>query len=333
MRLDKQLTVCAIIPTKNRPEDLELTLHTLLTQSVVPQELIIVDQSADDESRRRVYRLLDRNPDAGIKLKYIRDSQISGAAAARNRAMSVAAADIWLFLDDDVCLESNFIEELLSAYRSYPDAIGVSGIVTNYPRPPIVFDLWSRIFVRGPFHDDRQPVYWNAEKLRMSEPVRVSRMGGGLMSFRSDAIRVSRFDENLSGVSDGEDVDFCARLPEGSLLIIVPSARLVHKLSPAGRSRQHWSNRHARSNHFLYRKNWAGKGSNWLYFAWLNAGYYFIASLASLKAGTLKPWQDLTDGIRLGYQASLGAGVAEVIQPAPAVEAPQEKTQEETVYS
>ena len=240
--------------------------------------------------------------------------------------MSVAAADVWLFLDDDVCLEPDFIEELLLAYRSYPDAIGVSGIVTNYPCPPVVFQFWSRVFVRGPFHDDRQPVYWNAEKLRMSEPVRVSRLGGGLMSFRGDAIRALQFEENLRGVSDGEDVDFCSRLPQGSLLIIVPSARLVHKLSPAGRSRQHWLYRHARANHFLYRKNWSDKGMNWLYFAWLNTGYYLVASLASLKAGSLQPWRDLSDGIRQGRHASLRTGDTEAIQPAAVLREEQEET-------
>jgi len=326
MQVDSHLTVSVIIPTKNRPEDLELTLQTLMKQSVMPEELIIVDQSESDESSRRVSRLLDQNALAKIELKYIHDTQISGGAAARNRAMSIATSDIWLFLDDDVCLEQDFIEQLLRAYGSQAGATGVSGIVTNYPRPAVTFQFWNRLFVRGPFHDDRQPVYWNAERLRASEPVRVSRLGAGLMSFHADAIRDLRFDENLSGVSDGEDVDFCSRLPQDSLMIIVPKARLVHKLSPSGRSRQHWLNRHARSNHFLYRKNWSGKGMNWLYFAWLNAGYSLVASLASLKAGSLKPWRDLIDGISQGHRASLAVSSAMPIQAKGIIDEPQEET-------
>ncbi len=313
--MDRHFTVSVIIPTKNRPDDLELTLRSLVTQTVAAEELIIVDQSEDGESKGRAYRTL-MNGSARIRLHYIHDTGITGGAAARNHAMAVASSDIWLFLDDDVILEPNFVEELIAAYRTNPKAIGVSGIVTNYPHPALEFQLWSSLFVRGPFHDDRQPVYWNAEKLRNAGPLRVSRMGGGLMSFRADAVRDLRFDENLSGVSDGEDVDFCSRLPEGSLFIIVPKARLVHKLSPAGRSRQHWLNRHARSNHFLYRKNWEGRNSNWLYFAWLNAGYYLVAALATVKGLSLKPWRDLLDGIEQGRRVGAAKGESGCAQDA-----------------
>jgi len=323
-----KLTVSVIIPTKNRPGDLDLTVQTLLQQSVLPEELLIVDQSTDDESSQRVHRLMDRYAPGSMQLKYVHDSRLSGGAAARNRAMAMATSEVWLFLDDDVCLEPNFVEELLAAYHSYPQAVGVSGIVTNYPRPAVAFQLWNRIFVCGPFRDDRQPVYWNAEQLRSSPPVRVSRLGAGLMSFRADAVRDIRFDENLSGVSDGEDVDFCSRIG-GRLLIIVPQARLVHKLSPAGRSRQHWLNRHARSNHFLYRKNWSSKAINRASFAWLNAGYFLVAGFASLRAASLTPWRDLMDGIRQGHRAGLGTADLKLERTAEAVE----ETSEETVNS
>lgn len=299
METDRQSRVSVIIPTKNRSEDLDLTLRSLVAQTVLPEELIIVDQSEGNESRTCTERVLSTR-NRGIELKYIHDTRITGGAAARNQAMSVASGNVWLFLDDDVILEADFIEQLLNAYHANPEAVGVSGIVTNYPHPALTFQLWSSAFVRGPFHDDRQPVYWNAERLRKSDPIAVSRMGGGLMSFKADVVRDLRFDENLSGVSDGEDVDFCSRLTQGSLLIIVPKARLVHKLSPAGRSRQHWLNRHARSNHFLYHKNWAGQKSNKFYFAWLNAGYYLVASLAVVKSASLAPWRDLLDGIEQG---------------------------------
>lgn len=311
MEMDKRLTISVIIPTKNRPDDLERTLESLMAQTIMPEELIIVDQSEDDQSGNRIHRVVASR---GVELKYIHDARITGGAAARNQAMSLATSCIWLFLDDDVILEANFVEELISAYRANPQAIGVSGIVTNYPHPAFTFKLWSAVFVRGPFHDDRQPVYWNAEKLRAFGPVPVSRMGGGLMSFRADSVRDLRFDENLSGVSDGEDVDFCARVPEESHLIIVPKARLVHKLSPSGRSRQHWLNRHARANHFLYRKNWAGKKSNWFCFVWLNTGYYLVAILAAAKSLSIKPWQDLRDGIKQGGRVGAAKGMVAAAQ-------------------
>ena len=298
-------TVSVIIPTKNRPSDLELTVRTLLEQTILPAQLIVVDQSADDESHRRVQAQIAscKNPATrSIQVCYVQDESISGGAMARNRAMARASGDIWLFLDDDVCLEPNFLEQIVAVYRS-ANVVGVSGIVTNYTPPSLISRCWSWLFVRGPFHDDRQPIYWNSENLRDSHPLRVSRLGGGLMSFRADAIRNVRFDENLMGVSDGEDVDFCSRLPEDASLVIAPKARLVHQQSTAGRSRQHWLLRHARANCFIYFKVWRFRRMSWFYFAWLTAGYSIAASLASLRTGTVNPWRDLIEGICQGYLA------------------------------
>ena len=301
------LSISIIIPTKNRPKDLRLTVETLLAQTVLPDQLVIVDQSAGDDSRREILGLLAAAPQGTrdrIRLNYVYDPSITGGAQARNRAMQIADCDVWLFLDDDVCLEPDFIAALLAAYHRFPTAAGISGIVTNYGFPPRAALAWRNLFVRGPFHDDRQPVYWNASRLRASDPVAVSRFGGGLMSFRADAIRGIQFDENLSGVSDGEDVDFCAHLKPRSLLLITPKARLVHNQSPTGRSQKHWTSREAKSNHYLYHRNWRSGVFNRLCFCWLNLGYGIVAAFASLRRGSLEPCRDLLEGMREGRRVS-----------------------------
>ena len=301
------VSISIIIPTKNRLTDLTLTVETLLAQTILPDQLVIVDQSSGDQSERAVRNLLAQAPQAvrgRVRLDYVLNPAITGGAQARNRAMEIAEGAIWLFLDDDVCLESDFIEQLLAAYGQFPAAAGVSGIVTNYIHPPGAALAWRTLFVRGPFHDDRQPVYWDAARLRGAAPVPVSRFGGGLMSFRAEAVRSVRFDENLSGVSDGEDVDFCAHLKPGALLLITPQARLVHNQSPAGRSQKHWSSREAKSNHYLYHRNWRSGIFNRLCFGWLNLGYGLVASFAALRRGSLAPWRDLLEGMRDGYSVS-----------------------------
>jgi GT2 family glycosyltransferase len=291
--------VSVIIPTKNRPDDLVVAVRSVLAQTFRPPWLVIVDQSNDHESRRRVDAELsaaEQRRGQLCCLNYIYDPAISGLAAARNRATATAQGDIWLFLDDDVCLEPDFIEQLLAVYREHPEAAGVSGIITNYPAPPTVYHVWSRIFMRGPFHDERQPIYWNAERLRGSPPIRVQRFGGGLMSFRAEAIRNMSFDENLRGVSDGEDVDFCSRLGREAVLLLAPLARLEHKQSPPGRLTDHWLRRHARGNVFLYRKNWSGVPFNRICYWWLWLGYCSIALIACSRRFSLEPWRALRTG-------------------------------------
>lgn len=293
-----------IIPTKNRSRDLGLVVKSLFEQTVSADELIVVDQSASDEGKIAVekqFRDCSSRLHSVMDLRYIHEPAIGGGAAARNHAMDLAKGDIWLFLDDDVYLEPDFLEQLLKVYKHYPDATGVSGIITNYTAPSPGFRLWSALFERGPFRDERQPIYWRADALRDSEPVPVRKFGGGLMSFRARAVKDLRFDENLRGVCDGEDVDLCMQLERrGSRLLIAPGARLVHNQSPSGRLQDHWVRRQARASLFLFNKHWNRGPKNKLSFLWLFAGYAMAVSFASLRRGSLDPWRAFRAGMREG---------------------------------
>jgi len=305
--MNQALQVCLIIPTKNRPRDLELAVRSICVQTVVLLSLVIVDQSLDDESRRRVEAELaeaERRRGVRWKLKYVHDPSISGGAMARNRAMAIADGDVWVFLDDDVILEPDYLEQLVAVYRDCPGAAGVSGIITNQRRPPARYRLWSALFVHGPFRDERQPIYWNADRLHNSPPLAVDRFTGAAMSFRAGVVRGKVFDENLRGVSEAEDVDFCARLGPTAVLLIAPRARLEHRHSPAGRLRDHWLRRSVRGDFFLYRKNWNKGFFNFLCYLWLWVGYCLVALLAGLLRASLDPWRALRTGIEEAAQAA-----------------------------
>lgn len=304
------LRLSVIIPTKNRPEDLCATVATLLKQTELPSELIIVDQSKTGGDAEAIRRLFAASPAGAASrrtvLTYVRDPGISGGSQARNRGIELARGDIWLFLDDDVELEPNFVRELALAYDERPEAAGISGVVTNYCSPPWQSRLWFSVFLRGPFRDDRQLVYQRADSMADADPVRASRLGGGLMSFRAAAVDRVRFDENLTGVCDGEDVDFCMQLGPHSQLFIAPRARLVHKQSPNGRATDHWLRRFTQANHYLYHRHWKQGIVNRCCFVWLNAGLGLAASLAAARRGSLQPYRALWEGARLGRKLSGG---------------------------
>ena len=126
------------------------------------------------------------------------------------------------------------------------------------------------------------------------------------MSFRADEIRGLRFDENLHGASFAEDIDFCARLPRNSVLLIAPQARLVHKHSPEGRNSVHWLDLHAQGANYMRQRHWRSGVWNNLCFAWLNVGYALSAILSSARRMSLEPWRAWKRGARRGR--SLGRG-------------------------
>jgi len=305
-----------MIPTKNRRDALLKAVDSLVGQSITPDRLIIVDQSKVDDARHGVERAIASSKTRGRVpiLNYIYDPSIAGAAMARNRAMALAdLGGIWLFLDDDVVLERDFVEQLTNVYNRYPKVTGVSGVVTNCPRPGVLGRTWSRVFMLGPFRDIRQSIYWSADRLRSSEPLETDRFTGALMSFRSSALSGVSFDDNLDrnlkGVSDGEDVDFCYRLPRGSRLVIAPAARLAHNHDPSGRLTDHWLRRHSRANIFLFLKHWNKSQKSRLAYAWLWVGYFLAAFVGSLRRLSLEPWRSLLLGASEGRGAFAAIGL------------------------
>jgi GT2 family glycosyltransferase len=308
--------VSVIIPTKNRASDLVLAVRSIFAQTFTGLSLLIVDQSPNDSGQRAVEHelaLARALHGCDCELKYILDPSIAGAAAARNHAMRLAEGDIWLFLDDDVVLEPDFVEQLLAVYRDYPRSGGVSGIITNYARLPLSYRLWSSIFTCGPFRDERQKIYWNADRVRNSPPIPVRHFTGALMSFRSRAVQNLFFDESLDrhfhGVSDGEDIAFCEKLGSKAELRIAPRARLQHNHSPVGRLTDHWLRRHARANLFLYNHYyWNMRLLNRLDYGWLWIGYWLVAALASARRLSIEPCRALLTAQREARQVFSASG-------------------------
>ena len=287
-------TISVIIPTKNRVDDLRSTLEDLVAQTRRPDEIVIVDQSTIPSFAPGSFP---------IAVNYIYAPQLSGAAVARNLAMDRATGDLWVFLDDDVILEPQYIEEIVSAYT--PEIAGVSGIITNYSVPPVSRRLFEKLFVRGPFSDDRQPIYWHAEQLRLKGPQPVRQFGCGVMSFRATVVRNLRFDPNLTGGSLAEDIDFCARLPRHSDLVIAPNARLIHKRSAVGRATEHWLDAHSQSSFYMRERNWHRGWGDDLAFAWLQIGYTLMATIGMIKRGSMEPFRAWRRGAARGR--SLGS--------------------------
>lgn len=279
-----------IIATKNRYDALLKALQSIATQTVLPREIIIIDQTANNGDWPQ--KLAATVP-VSIHLDYVWNPSVSGLPAARNLAMARSHSEILLFLDDDVTLYPDFLEKLVTAWSSHPDAAGISGVPDNYRRPGMVYSIWSKIFMRGPFHDDRQPVYWQA--MSLSRPVRVTRFTGAMMSFRKSAMNGMRFDDNLRGVADGEDVDLCVRL--NGVYLIDPACKLTHHFDPSGRETTHWTQRHSRAQIYLYQRNW---GRHRIAYGWLRIGYIVAAALGCVSRKSLGPLQGVLSGCSEG---------------------------------
>ena len=120
----KMLPVTVVIPTMNRPESLAATVKSYLSASYVPSEIIVVDQSINEENRISVRKAVEScavcaaevsntGTSGTVKGVYIWLEQPS-TTVSRNAGAAAASNDIILYSDDDIEVENDTVFQIYS---------------------------------------------------------------------------------------------------------------------------------------------------------------------------------------------------------------------------
>ena len=144
MPMESELSkVSIIIPTLNRASSLARTLGFISKSSILPDEVIIVDQSPIDTAEK-IKELCDSQT---LKIKYIHVSEPS-SSKSRNIGLELCKNDIAIFMDDDVDIGIDTIRNILILFRDNSISM-VGGIDSG--SPPKKLSLPSLIFFRSSF--------------------------------------------------------------------------------------------------------------------------------------------------------------------------------------
>jgi GT2 family glycosyltransferase len=249
--------ISAIIPTKNRPDDLLNAVISICEQIRPPDELLIIDQSDTDRTKKLINSFM--NQYKNIYLKYMYDPAISGLVDAKRASIINATGDILFFLEDDVILERDYFYEMEKGFLKNHEMIGCCGVVTNPPKTSFLYKLIFKIFHWGIFKDPRIDAIDRAS--RTSEVFIPSEMlSGGISAWRRRVFDYISFDV-VNGFHMFEDIDFSTRAAKyfGPRLFINTRARLAHFCSPLNREFFGARQRRKTKECFLYykkRKDW-----------------------------------------------------------------------------
>lgn len=112
-------SISVVIPLYNKELEVERALRSVLGQSLMPGEVIVVDDGSTDGSRAIVERVMAENPNSNIRLVVQKNS---GVSAARNRGISEAKGRYVALLDADDWWLSGYIAEVCRMMEYYPDA-------------------------------------------------------------------------------------------------------------------------------------------------------------------------------------------------------------------
>jgi glycosyltransferase involved in cell wall biosynthesis len=116
-----------IIGTLNRSSYIKRCLESILNQTYTNYEIIIVDQSTNDETENLIKELFCS------KINYIRVNE-KGLSRARNTALRQAKGDYFCLIDDDAYYREDY---LFNIEKIVGSGIGAKTILTGY--------LWNQV--------------------------------------------------------------------------------------------------------------------------------------------------------------------------------------------
>lgn len=233
------LSTSLIIPTYNRPEELSVALASVLRQTRLPSQLVIID-----DGQLQVIPHRESLEAAGIEVLYQR-KEIPDLPTSRNIGIGLSSGEVVLFLDDDVELEPDYIEQMLAPLEEDRKGLvaGVGGRILNYrklrPAHRLRRLLDCFFLVSGCTEGRVLPsgftTNYGSTFHSPQDPYRVDVISGGVAAWRRWIFEDFRFTENYRVHCAGEDQDFSYRVSRQHPLLFNPCAGLRHFEAPAMR--------------------------------------------------------------------------------------------------
>ncbi|HUX20464.1 MAG TPA: glycosyltransferase [Spirochaetia bacterium] len=217
------MAVAVVIPTCNRPGPVKSMLQSILDGSMVPEELMVVDQSKGPETENLVGDLRRRYP----FLKYERDTG-TGTSHAKNLGWSRVSSELVCFTDDDAEVDHYWLESLVTVLDANADCGAAGGRIDI----PNLDDYRPLVFPKDKMY--LMPYLNFGEQTKMfhdgSYPV-----GVNMITRRDLLSKLGGFNEDLGPnyakrrPISGEESDYCHRVHLlGFSLIYVGNAIVRH---------------------------------------------------------------------------------------------------------
>lgn len=199
---DEYASISVVISAYNRPDYLKASLESVLSQSLSPEEIIVVDDCSPTE-------LLPVIESFGTeKIIYIRSEKNMGANASRNIGLQRATGDYVAFLDDD----DIWGEEKIDIQLRHMDQYSFDACLCGYS------NLGGR----------RDSIYPKVDRVYESDLKKGNPFCGmsGLIG-KTDIIQELMFDESLPC---GQDWDIYVRIAKHHKIGFVPKNLFQYRI-------------------------------------------------------------------------------------------------------
>lgn len=171
--------ISVIVPVRNNPQELRLCLDRLHASTFPHYEVIVVDDASTDDTAQVAV-------DLGALV--IRRGECRGPADARNRGAEFARGEYLFFLDSDVCVHPETLQEINDTFMREPDLDAVFGSYDSQPPAANVLSQYKNLFhhfVHQGSHEEATTFWSGCGAIRRSV---FSKLGGFSASYKRPSI-------------------------------------------------------------------------------------------------------------------------------------------------
>lgn len=223
------MRLSVVVPTKNRPDELRNFLASLWIQQLLPDQLIIIDQS---EASKIIHKeVTEKATELGIKLEYIHDESINGLVQAKAAAIPYNKCSIISFFDDDIVLEADCLKEMAKAFYDNLQMTAANGLILNAPKESFIRRLVFELTHFGLYKDNRRKVFYQLIDKKGDQllPQKLNALSGGLTFYKKEIFEKAPFDvKNKFHAYEDKEHSVRVALYFPDSMYLIPRARLYH---------------------------------------------------------------------------------------------------------
>jgi len=235
------LRCSVVIPTYKRLQALQECLDSILVQSELPSEILVIDDDSTDAFFLQTYeKLFQKNH---VEFRYVKKDhkrEPKGTSTSRNLGMELALNEIVFILDDDLVLDAQFIERIMQVWKEEETSqlIGVGGVISNNRTISKLEQVYNHLFGFGSRYawdvTDVGFQVWNDGVKKQEKGFYAH---GGACSYHKLFVKeIGGFAVLNTGRVDLEDVEFALRAKrKGFHYIVEPNAKTEHQHASGGR--------------------------------------------------------------------------------------------------
>jgi GT2 family glycosyltransferase len=289
------MSISVAIPTYKRPAEIQKCIASIVGQSLLPAEVLVID---DDALEGELMDKLRQQVEAvGARFVYYRKDHLReprGLSISRHLALWQAAHDV-LIIDDDIVLAPDCLFWLAKARQEWGDekTVGVGGVIKNNRRKNLAERIFNFVFrLNSNFSWDVNATGFQVWDDFIPARQRGYYAHGGFCLYNRGIARQISFPPFQGGRPGLEDVYFSLRLKQfGFHYIIEPRAGCWHYHSRGGRDGEYRSGfQESQNRRSIFRDLCSHRVKSRSIFIWANVGWIarqFLAGHLTKAIGML----------------------------------------------